>query len=175
MNCFSEEENKLITLEYGTFQSSTVVRRKNFLKSGINGKQKENYKLCYFGRVTEYFKQIGSTSKKKRKRQSSKVEAANVRVQSEMNLKSSSQISVHKVAQKLNFSPCTVYKAMKFVCKLKPYKFLKSQLLLDDDKKHRPKFCNWLLSSEIDVQNVIFTDEKFFTQKFSPNRQNTRF
>ena len=64
---------------------------------------------------------------------------------------------------------------MKFGCKLKPYKFHKSQLLTDDHKKQRAKFCKWLLSSEIDVQNVIFTDEKFFTLKSSPNRQNTRF
>jgi len=65
MNCFSEEEKKLIILEYGTSESSTVLRQKFFLKYGINGRQKEKYKLRYFGRVIEYFKHNGSTSRKK--------------------------------------------------------------------------------------------------------------
>ena len=54
MNCFSEEEKKWIILEYGTSESSTVLRRKFFLKYGINGRQKEKYKLRYFGRENPY-------------------------------------------------------------------------------------------------------------------------
>jgi len=146
LNYFSEKEKKWIILEYGTSESPTVLRRKFFLKYGINVRQKEKYKLHYFVRVIKYFKQIGSASNKKRNRQSSKLEAATVRVQSEWNLQSSNQISVRRMAQKLDFSSSTVYKAMKFGCKLKPYKFHKSQLLTDDHKKQRAKFCGRAIS-----------------------------
>ena len=46
---------------------------------------------------------------------------------------------------------------------------------MDDYKKQRANFYKWTYITSIDVQNVIFTDEKLFTQKSSQNRQDTRF
>ena len=79
------------------------------------------------------------------------------------------------MAQKIDFSTSTFYKAKKFGYKLTPYKFHKSQLPTVDLKKQRAKFCKSLLNSEIDFQNMIFTDETIFTEKLSLNRQDTSF
>ena len=175
MNCFTEEQKKWIVLEYGASKSSTTVRRSFFKKYGIVGRKKERYRLQNFSRTIENFSNTGSVSKKKRERQNSKLAAAKDLVQSELDMESSNQVSVRKVARKLDLSFSTTYRAMKLECELKPYKFNRSQVLTDDHKRQRVIFCEWLLNSNIDAQNVIFTDEKFFTLKSSPNRQNTRF
>ena len=88
MNRFTEKENKWIVLEYGASKSSTVVRQSFFKKYGIIGRKKEKYRLQYFGKVNEIFSDIGSVSKKKRDRQSSKLAAAKVLIQSELEMES---------------------------------------------------------------------------------------
>ena len=92
-------------------------------------------------------------------------------------MESSNQVSVRKVARKLDLSSSTAYTVLgiKLECKLKPYKFNRSQVLTDDHKRLRVNFSEWILNSNIDVQKVIFTDEKLFSLKSSSNRQSTRF
>ena len=133
-----------------------------FKKYGIVGRKKEKYRLEYFDKVIEHFSDIGSVSKKKKDRQSSKLAAAKVLVQSELEMESFNQVSVRKVARKLDLSSSTAYRAMKLESKLKPFKFNRSQVLTDDHKRQRVNFSDWILNSNIDEQRVIFTDEKFF-------------
>ena len=73
MNCFTEEQKKLIVLERGASESSMVVRWSSFKKYSIIGRKKEKYRLQYFGKIIEHFSDIGSVSKKKRDRQISKL------------------------------------------------------------------------------------------------------
>ena len=175
MKVFSDEQKRWIILEYGASRSSTVVRRTFFNKYGINGRKNEKYRLRYFGRVIENFSDNGSVTKKKYRRESSKLNEAKVLLQSELNMESSNQVSVRKLARKLDLTSSITYKAMKTESKLKPYKFHRSQVLTDEHKRQRVKFSEWILNSNIDVQKVIFSDEKFFTLKSNPNRQSTRF
>ena len=84
--------------------SSKVVRRSFFKEYAIVERKKEKYRLLYFGKVIEHFSDIGSVSKKKRDRQSLKLAAAKVLVQSELEMESSNQVSEHKVARQLDLS-----------------------------------------------------------------------
>ena len=70
---------------------------------------KEKYRLQYFGKVIEHFSDIGSVSKKNRDRQSSELAVAKVLVPSELEKESSNQVSLRKVARKLDLSFSTTY------------------------------------------------------------------
>ena len=73
--------------------SSKVVRWSFLKKYAIVGRKKKKYRLLYFGKVIEHFSDIGSVSKKKRDRQSSKLAAAKVLVQSELEMECKSSFS----------------------------------------------------------------------------------
>ena len=79
-------------------------------------------------------------------------------------MESSNQVSVRKVAQELDLyataPSTTAYAVQGYETEMQVED--RSQVLTDDHKRLRVNFSEWILNSNIDVQKVIFTDEKFF-------------
>ena len=150
MNSFTEDQKKWNVIAYGAYlwQLWGDVSLKKY---SIVGRKKEKYRLQYYAKVIEHFSDAGSVLKKKRDRQSSKLAGAKVFVQSE--LESSNQVSVRKVARKLDLSSCTAYRAMKLECKLKI------------DRKFSRIITNgreWILAGGFWIQTLMY--RKWFSQ-----------
>ena len=86
-----------------------------------------------------------------------------------------SQQSVCKVVRKLDMSTSTAYRTLKTKLHLKPYKLHRAQDLTVERKRQSLEFSRWISDENIDPQNTISSDEKWFCLKPHSNRQNTRF
>ena len=171
---FTDKQKTWIVFQYGSDQSPASLRRKFLLEYGIKGRRAQCYQSHLFTRVVENFKEKGIGKGKKSGRPISKrTPEAKLLVVNE--LKENPMQSVRKIARKLNFETSTTYNIIKHELKFKPYKLHRCQQLTEDHKSQRVGFCQWFSENNIDAQNVIFTDEKWFTLRPHLNRQNTRF
>ena len=82
--------------------------------------------------------------------------------------------SIKSISRKLGFSNTTTHRILRQNLKFKPFKTHRCQELTEEHKTQRLTFCRFILQSNINLQNVVFTDEKWFFLRPHPNKQNTR-
>lgn len=86
--------------------------------------------------------------------------------------------SIPDAAIFFNRSCHKIHSVLKYY-KYKPYKFLPTQELSDENKVHRLNFCQEiqrrLMANELNLSNIIFTDESSFTTAGMFNRKNKHF
>ena len=70
-------------------------------------------------------------------------------------------ISIRKASRKLQFLYSTIRTELRSAG-LKPYKIFEVQKLTRISITKRNEFCRWILNSEIDINNIWFSDEKMF-------------
>ena len=143
-------------MEFSAFNSLTALRRKFFKKFGIDGRRKKSYRLQDFVRIVEHFQETGTVARKKTTRTPNKIHVAKELLKNELgNEDAPNQISVRKVARKLELPVTTSYRDLRNELKLKPYKFHQTQELNADHQEQRVKFCEWILEFRIDPQIAI--------------------
>ena len=168
---FSEDQRIWIIEQYAANRSPTVVMREFMRKYGVTGRKTKSYSAKDFQRVFIHFQQNG-TVKRAPGSGRKQIPSAKLLVQSE--IQDNPVSSVRQVSRKVGVSKTTVHRKLKFDLKLKPYKFNRCQQLTENHREQRLEFCRWIEERNIDVQKVIFTDEKFFVLHPNPNKQNTR-
>ncbi len=86
--------------------------------------------------------------------------------------------SGHKHAAALGLSSRTFRRIVKDIS-FHPYKIVLTQQLKDNDFADRRAFCEWMLDAirneDLDLLNVMFSDEAYFHLNGSVNKQNCRY
>ena len=81
--------------------------------------------------------------------------------------------SIRKCSRELNIPTSTIHVCLKKKLKFKPYRYTKVQTLSDTHKQKRKQACDWFIEQgPAFPKNVIFSDEKWFVLKPTPNRKN---
>ena len=87
-------------------------------------------------------------------------------------------VSLRKLSAATQISRSSLHRILRTNLQLKPYKIQESQELKPGDCKARLNFCKKIKqlieSGEIDVSEIIFSDESHVYLKSSPNKQNVR-
>ena len=170
---FTEDQRIWIVEAYAASKSPASVRRAFLLKYGIRGRKKNDYRRADFTHIFSHFRETGAVQRKQGSGKKAQNPEAKALIKFEFERRP--EDSLRNVARKLDFSKTYVHKIAKNELKLKPYKFHKSQELTENHKKQRNEFCEWVVTSKIDPQKIIFSDEKFFVLRPHPNKQNARF
>jgi transposase len=129
-------------------------------------------------RLVDKFRVCGSISNKKHQRQRTVLTDEKV-LEIQGDIIDNPNVSTRRLAQQVNVSHKTVYRAVRQYLKLFPYKVTVTHELLPADYEKRVYFCEWL--GDV-VQNdagfldtCYFTDEAWFHLNGYVNSQNTRY
>ena len=86
--------------------------------------------------------------------------------------------TVRKLSASSGISHASLHRILKLDLKFKAYKPQIAQKISETDKEKRLEFCNKILmmheTDEINIKNVIFSDESHVYLHVSPNKQNFR-
>ena len=174
---FSEEQATWVVLEYGAHRNITVVRRKF----------RTHYKLApkfvpsrmAFQRLVDRFiesnghvhPQLGSVGRPHFHEEL----AEKIRDFLKPFRHNKKYVSLRTIANEFNISIPTAWRVLRKKLGWYPYK---PQIVVPLSDKHRfdRVTCQWLLKKPGNFEeNVIWTDEKWFHLKQSPNKQNERY
>lgn len=171
MPAFSCEEEKWIILNGN--DSPTRVMRKFCKVFNVPRNRQSKLSAKMFTRVIEKFKKTFGKAEPRYSR-AAPVRSGNkdvVKSHFEMNPKS----SIRDAACALEVSKSSVHRIIREDLKFYPYRIHKVHNLTTAHKDQRVKFCEWLLAQPDDfVQNVIWSDEKWFFKKTPSNTKNER-
>ena len=102
----------------------------------------------------------------------------NIRIVQDTLLSNSGVCSLRKISASSGINMGFIHRIIKQDLRLKAYKPHVAQKISETDKEKRLAFCNKVLlmnnSGELDVNNVIFSDESHIHLQCVPNRQNLR-
>ena len=91
-------------------------------------------------------------------------------------MKADSTLSIPEIAVQIEASTFTVWKILRKKLKVYPYKSHNVAPLDDTHRLRRIEFCHWILGQTAEfLDSVIWSDEKYFEEKFRSNRQNERY
>ena len=174
---FSKEQATFIIMKFSEVKSMKKVHR--LFKTRFFPKSPRKVPdIRAFYRVVERFKSEGTSHPQipagiNPEGNASKM--ANVE-QVKMLFTSNPTSSVMNAAKTLNMSYGTVWRILRKTMQWKPYKPHLTHVLTQAHKDSRLAACEfWLTFDDTWFQRVIWSDEKWFVLRQSPNKQNTRF
>jgi inhibitor of nuclear factor kappa-B kinase subunit alpha len=171
---FSSIEEIWIVEEFARIPSPVLLKRKFVKKFQLPPRKASKLLPHHLLRVIERFRQTGSVATpKKTGRPRTCMTQENFDTVENYFLHHRNS-SVQEAARVMNLKQTTTYKIIRNHLKWKPYKFHPAQELTENHMLQRRQFCNWFISENVDPQKIIFSDEKWFSLKPHPNRQNTR-
>lgn len=169
---FTSEQEKLIILLFGRFESPSVVRREFLKDQNIVGRPSQEFKPADFTGILRKFKKNGISARRKTREKPQNQEII-ADVQEIFNAMPST--SLRQAARQTSVSKSTIHRVLTQDLQMKPYKALQVQKIDEPKKELRAVFCDWFIAhGENFANNVLFSDEKWFVLDSAPNRQNYR-
>ena len=130
------------------------------------------FKEHHFSRILQRFKETGSLATKKRSGWRRRICIPENIEKLRIHINDHPTVSIAQAAQQNNLPVSSTYRMIRNDLKLFPYK---AQVLTNDHKDQRLKFCRWFCENDIDPQSVIFSDKKWFCLNPVPNHQKLFF
>ena len=171
---FTAAQEQQIILKFGELKSPMLVRRW-FRHQYPNVPHRNVPKDWQFKRVYDRFKSSNSTLHSKPVGRPVSVLTEELIERVSQLVSNDDSMSIAEISIEVGASQTTVWKVMRRKLHLYPYKPHCVVPLTDVHKANRMEFCQWIKAQPAGFPNlVIFSDEKIFTLKQVPNRQNER-
>jgi hypothetical protein len=163
VDSFGKQKSEVITLR--AFQQKFGIRISRPTVKRIYNKWKEN------GTIHNLNKE--NSGRQRTGRSEDNIDAVRLNVMADPN------ISVRKLSAATQLSKATCHRICRKDLQMKPYKLQCHQEISGIDKDRRLLFCNkindMVTSNELNLMNIIFSDECHIYLKGTPNRQNFRY
>ena len=171
---FTSAQEQEIVFQFGSLRSAILVRRW-FRQQYPHINPKDIPHRRQFSRVIDRFKSHNSTHNSKPTGRPVSVTTEELIENVRQLVSNDDSLSIAEISIEVEASQTSVWKILRKHLKLYPYKPHNVQPLTDAHIANRVEFCHWIRSKPPAFPNlVIFSDEKMFTLKQAPNRQNER-
>ena len=177
---FTPEMERWIVCQAGAAEKPSVTSIQRSFRLKFNVAQTKVPKRMQFYRLINRFQKNNSTVPLSKRQDGAGVPKTqrtqeNILKVAQIITDASGDKSVRKVARETGINRNTVHTILRKDLKFKAFKCHLTQPLTEAHIAERNRFCSWLLTKGPDFpKQTIFTDEKMWVDKRSPNRQNER-
>lgn len=168
-----ETRIELVELYFSNDKSASAALRAYKV---IHGCHRDPFSVSTISRLVQRFRETGSVNDKPKSGRPSLDEDREKIVADELEAQQENpemgSASCRSISRRTGVPKSSVQRTLRHTMSLYPYRLQTNQVLTTSDKQNRVSFAQFLLSGEIDLESILWTDESYFSMAGHVNRHN---